>query len=202
MRNAALLAALLLAGLAGLPGRAASATVDKKELTLEQRQWLEEEDLLIRKEERKQFFSLAGSYQRDQFIRDWWKSRDPDPETPANEFKLAWEARKVEVRSRYDNLTEDRARTFLLHGEPASIRKPDCDQHLWPIEVWTYQGGGSLPHDYVLGISKPYLGAFVSVASDWNPLKHYTNAFDTFNRPQLDPTDVWQFKNFLITEGD
>ena len=59
-----------------------------------------------------------------------------------------------------------------------------------------------LPHDYVLGISKPYLGAFVSVASDWNPLKHYTNAFDTFNRPQLDQTDVWQFKNFLITEGD
>jgi len=59
-----------------------------------------------------------------------------------------------------------------------------------------------LPHDYILGISKPYLGAFVSVASDWNPLKHYTNAFDTFNRPQLDQTDVWQFKNFLITEGD
>lgn len=59
-----------------------------------------------------------------------------------------------------------------------------------------------LPHGYILDISKPYLGEFVSVASDWNPLKHYTNAFDTFNRPQLDPTDVWQFKNFLITEGD
>ena len=38
--------------------------------------------------------------------------------------------------------------------------------------------------------------------SDWNPLKHYTNAFDRFNRPQLDTTDPWQFKNFLITEGD
>ena len=34
-----------------------------------------------------------------------------------------------------------------------------------------------LPHDYVLDISKPYLGKFISMASDWNPLKHYSNVF-------------------------
>src|ERR1700743_3297688 len=39
-----------------------------------------------------------------------------------------------------------------------------------------------LPHEYVLGVSKPYLGKFVSVASDWNPLKHYANAFSGFNK--------------------
>jgi len=59
-----------------------------------------------------------------------------------------------------------------------------------------------LPHDYVLGVSKPYLGKFVSVASDWTPLKHYVNPFSGYNRPQLDLSDPWQFKNFLITEGD
>ena len=59
-----------------------------------------------------------------------------------------------------------------------------------------------LPHDYVLDISKPYLGTFVSVAADWNPLKRYANAFHGFNRPQIDPADPWQFKNFLITDGD
>jgi len=59
-----------------------------------------------------------------------------------------------------------------------------------------------LPHDYVLGISKPYLGQFISVAEDWTPLKHYANAFHGFNRPHLDLSDPWQFKNFLITEGD
>jgi homospermidine synthase len=59
-----------------------------------------------------------------------------------------------------------------------------------------------LPHDYVLGISKPYLGKFVSVASDWTPLKHYSNAFAGYNKPQIDASDPWQFKNFLITEGD
>ena len=59
-----------------------------------------------------------------------------------------------------------------------------------------------LPHDYILDISKPYLGTFVSVSSDWTPLQRYTNAFETFNRPHVDRSDPWQFKNFLITEGD
>ena len=59
-----------------------------------------------------------------------------------------------------------------------------------------------LPHDYVLEISKPYLGKFVSVASDWNPLKHYSNFFSGFNTANVDLSDKWQFKNFLITESD
>jgi homospermidine synthase len=59
-----------------------------------------------------------------------------------------------------------------------------------------------LPHDFVLGVSKPYLGTFISIASDWTPLKHYTNYFRGYNQPQLDTGDPWQFKNFLITEGD
>ena len=59
-----------------------------------------------------------------------------------------------------------------------------------------------LPHEYVLKISKPYLGKFISMPSDWTPLKHYTNAFKGFNNPPIDRNDPWQFKNFLITDGD
>jgi homospermidine synthase len=59
-----------------------------------------------------------------------------------------------------------------------------------------------LPHEFVLGVSKPYLGTFVSTPSDWTPLKHYTNFFRGYNQPQLDTSDPWQFKNFLITDGD
>jgi homospermidine synthase len=59
-----------------------------------------------------------------------------------------------------------------------------------------------LPHEYVLGISKPYLGKFISTPSDWTPLKHYSNFFGGYNQPQLDTSDPWQFKNFLITDGD
>jgi homospermidine synthase len=59
-----------------------------------------------------------------------------------------------------------------------------------------------LPHDVVLDISKPYLGRFISTPSDWTPLKHYANAFGGYNKPSVDPADLWQFKNFLITDGD
>jgi homospermidine synthase len=59
-----------------------------------------------------------------------------------------------------------------------------------------------LPHDYVLEIARPYLGKFISVPSDWTPLKHYANPFKGFNKPSLDTSDPWQFKNFLVTDGD
>jgi homospermidine synthase len=59
-----------------------------------------------------------------------------------------------------------------------------------------------LPHEYVLKVARPYLGKWISKASDWTPLKHYTNAFQGHNNPQVDRTDPWQFKNFLITDGD
>jgi homospermidine synthase len=59
-----------------------------------------------------------------------------------------------------------------------------------------------LPHEFVLKIAKPYLGKWISRSSDWTPLAHYTNAFEGFNNPQVDTTDPWQFKNFLITDGD
>jgi homospermidine synthase len=59
-----------------------------------------------------------------------------------------------------------------------------------------------LPHDFVLGFSKPYLGKFISTPSDWTPLKDRVNYFGGFNREDLDPADPWQFKNFLVTNGE
>lgn len=59
-----------------------------------------------------------------------------------------------------------------------------------------------LPHDFILKIAKPYLGKFISTPSDWTPLKHYENHFKGFNKPNIDSKDVWQFKNFLVTDKE
>jgi homospermidine synthase len=59
-----------------------------------------------------------------------------------------------------------------------------------------------LPHDYVLKVSKPYLGKWISKAKDWTPLQGRVNAFKGFNQPDLDPKDPWQFQNFLIGDSD
>lgn len=54
-----------------------------------------------------------------------------------------------------------------------------------------------LPHDYVLKISKPYLGRFVSAPSDWNPLKNRKVYFKE-NPANHHDDDMWQFNNFLF----
>jgi homospermidine synthase len=59
-----------------------------------------------------------------------------------------------------------------------------------------------LPHEYVLDIARPYLGESVSIPSDWTPLKNYVNHFPGYNSPNVDLDDPWQFKNFLVTDGD
>ncbi|MDR3673673.1 MAG: saccharopine dehydrogenase C-terminal domain-containing protein [Holophaga sp.] len=60
-----------------------------------------------------------------------------------------------------------------------------------------------LPHEFILEIARPYLGRNISTPSDWTPLKHRSSHFQGWNKPDLDPSDPWQFKNFLINErGD
>ncbi len=58
-----------------------------------------------------------------------------------------------------------------------------------------------LPHDYILKISKPYLGKWISKPYDWTPLQRRDSTFDKFAKPDLDPKDPWQFKNFLISDA-
>lgn len=58
-----------------------------------------------------------------------------------------------------------------------------------------------VPHDFVLPIAKPFLGRFISKASDWTPLRDYHNAFGGSVSSEKDWEDPWQFKNFLVREG-
>ena len=60
----------------------------------------------------------------------------------------------------------------------------------------------ALPHEYVLEIARPYLGQSLSIPSDWTPLKNYVNNFHGYHQPNMDSDDMWQFKNFLVTDGD
>ena len=58
-----------------------------------------------------------------------------------------------------------------------------------------------LPHDYILKISKPYLGKWISKPYDWTPLQNRDTTFAGYNDADLDKEDPWQFKNFLVTDA-
>ena len=52
-----------------------------------------------------------------------------------------------------------------------------------------------IDHDFVLKISKPFLGPVVGKYSDWTPLKDRSSLFPE----DLDRKDPWQFKNFRVS---
>jgi len=53
------------------------------------KQWLEEVVPYIITDAEKEFFlNLPNEVERGKFIERFWKKRDPNPQTPENEFKL------------------------------------------------------------------------------------------------------------------
>ena len=58
-----------------------------------------------------------------------------------------------------------------------------------------------LPHEFILEKAKPYLGTQFSGPTDWNPLRTRKDIFDQWadHAALLDPSDPWQFGNFLVS---
>lgn len=133
---AALLAALATLTLLAAPPAARGGA--EKELPEAYRQWLAEVAPIITKEERAAFLKLEKDYQRDAFIDRFWQVRDPFPDTARNEFRETWESRLAEARQIFGSMEEDRARFFLLNGEPAVRIVDQCGVTLWPTEIWLY----------------------------------------------------------------
>lgn len=71
---------------------------------------------------------------------------------------------------------------------------------MWMIE--NPNKGVCLPddidHEYILKVAKPYLGKFVSKASDWTPLKNRQIVFKENIKADKARKEVWAFNNFLF----
>src|SRR4051812_16102568 len=60
----------------------------KPELKKAYRDWLDKDvTYIITDEERKAFKKLSTDDERESFIAEFWRRRDPDPDTDENEFK-------------------------------------------------------------------------------------------------------------------
>jgi homospermidine synthase len=103
------------------------------------------------------------------------------------------------------NLTIERSRELLPHQNATTLQVAIsvCAAAAWILR--NPDRGvlvpDDLPHEFVLEVARPYLGLNISTASDWTPLKHRSSHFPGWNRPDLDPADPWQFKNFLVADG-
>src|SRR3989344_5288821 len=89
----------------------------------------------------------------DEFIEEFWKKRDTDPNTPENEFKTLIDGRIRDVKNevlsmdpdlagtRFDvngGLRGDMARIYLLYGMPHFKRKMSGQPIMADLSVWYY----------------------------------------------------------------
>lgn len=116
----------------------APAAGGRDPLSPEELHWLDEVALLMTGEERRTFLALPRSYQRSGFIEAFWRVRDPYPNTPENEGRAIYGARLEAARERWKSITVDQARVYVINGEPGAIVRTDCNQNLWPLEIWRY----------------------------------------------------------------
>ncbi len=144
------------------------AAVDEPEPMPERyEKWLTEVEPLITVAERVLFASLQKDYQRDAFIQQFWKVRDPYPRTSRNELKERWRFRVAEAMSKYGSLKDDRARILLVHGPAGGGFQVKCTKTRIPAEVWVYRDGSDF-------VNQPGVLIFISPRSGdkarvWNP---------------------------------
>jgi len=124
---------------------AACATIGPgKSLAPDDKDFLSQVRYIITGEERKAFLNLLPA-DRAGFIEDFWKKRDPDPETEPNEYKDEYFKRIEEANHLFKSggapgWLQDRGRIYILLGPPDERRTYPRGQSLYdkPYEEWYY----------------------------------------------------------------
>src|SRR4030042_4812710 len=101
---------------------ACSAGRMPKNLAPEEQEFLSNVRYIISGKERKASLPLPPS-ERPRFIEEFWKSRDPEPGTEVNEYKIELLKRIAEAKHLFTEAGEsgwltDRGRIYILIGPP------------------------------------------------------------------------------------
>ncbi len=137
------------------------------------RQFLQDVEPIMLPTELDTFLMLETDPQREIYVTEFWRRRDKAQGTTNHAFKDEYYARLDEAKTRYKYLTSDRARMYLLHGEPNDLIKVDCDQLLQPLEIWKYDYLPGLGHQVRMLFYLPHNGIDYRL---WNPMGDTTDA--------------------------
>lgn len=123
-------------------------TEDKSKLPAKYEIWIEEEVVyIITPAEKEVFLKLKTDKQRDLFIQEFWRHRDPTPNTLKNEFMEEHYRRIDYVNTTRmwgqtilkDSWRTDRGRIYITLGPPHQIEHFSTSG-IYPAEIWYYQG--------------------------------------------------------------
>ena len=117
----------------------------KPELKKAYKDWLDKDvAYIITDEERKAFKKLETDDERERFIEEFWRRRDPDPDTDENEFREEYYERIAYANEHYASgipgWKTDRGRIYITWGKPDETEShPSGGSY----NRESYEGGGS-----------------------------------------------------------
>ena len=117
----------------------------KPELKNVYKKWLDNDvQYIITNEEKKAFKALATDEERENFIENFWRRRDPNPDTEENEYREEYYERIAYTNEHFTSgipgWKTDRGRVYIAHGKPDSVEShPSGGAYDRP----SYEGGGS-----------------------------------------------------------
>ena len=112
------------------------------------KKWLDEVKPIILPDEEKVYRDLKDKSDVAEFQKIFWARRDPDLETPANEYQAEYQKARADADNRYriggtpGSLT-DCGRVYILLGPPDEAKKGEATDSTVPgrraPEIWTYR---------------------------------------------------------------
>ncbi|MDX1660158.1 MAG: GWxTD domain-containing protein [Gemmatimonadota bacterium] len=95
----------------------------------------------------KQLLETLSTEGKIRFLNRFWDSVDPDPATPANEFKNAFEQRVAYADQFFGTLQRDghdtdRGEIYLIYGEPTERIDRPVEATVGPYVIWNYSNQG------------------------------------------------------------
>jgi len=117
----------------------------KPELKKAYKDWLEKDvAYIITDEERKAFKKLETDDEREHFIEEFWRRRDPDPDTDENEYREEYYERIAYANEHYASgipgWKTDRGRIYIMYGKPDELETHPSGG---AYNRESYEGGGS-----------------------------------------------------------
>lgn len=138
-------------GLALQAALAGAAPAAEPDLGPRHRDFLASVEILMSPVERQVFLALRQPYQRDAFIRRFWKVRDPFPRTEQSELQVRWEEHSRLAVAEFGDLQSEMARTMVFFGEPSRRLPLGCSALRETLELWFYnEGVDSFPQPFAI----------------------------------------------------
>ena len=100
--------------------------------------WLGEDVVyIITPEEKRAFLMLKSNEEREQFIEQFWRRRDPNLATSENEYRAEYYSRIAHANENFAfgdtaGWRTDRGRIYIIYGKPDEVQKSSSG------EAWIY----------------------------------------------------------------